>query len=84
MKNTSIPVLSFKLFSTTLRGKLLSQKIAGYIINQDIAEECIAETLAELSATYGDKCKHCEGTGIVLVANGSDDYDKEVCECKMK
>lgn len=28
------------------------------------------------------KCEKCDGTGIVLVANGADDYDKEVCECK--
>jgi len=26
-------------------------------------------------------CGHCHGRGAVVVANGDDDYDPELCEC---
>ena len=29
-------------------------------------------------------CKHCEGSGVVVIQNGADDYDLEVCHyCKI-
>lgn len=79
-----IAVNAFALFASTLKFKMTAKRIDGYIISQEIMTELIEETKEELTKTWGKKCSKCEGTGIVLVANGADDYDKEVCECKMK
>jgi hypothetical protein len=29
------------------------------------------------------KCKYCEGSGVIVVPNGPDDYDLEICKCKI-
>ena len=29
-----------------------------------------------------DTCHYCNDTGLRPVANGQDDYDMELCECK--
>ena len=49
----------------------------------DMVFESITGKKGEYSKLLG-KCKICLGTGKVLVNNGPDDVDYELCECQMK
>lgn len=32
---------------------------------------------------YIDVCDRCDGSGVVLIPNGKDDYEKDFCECEI-
>lgn len=57
-------------------------RIQTSIITIDMKTLNVSGTSEAVAVKFNKVCALCENTGIVLVANGEDDFDHDFCDCK--
>jgi len=58
-------------------GGMLNRITKDFIKGQEVT----GKALRKMNKLKEKNCWHCDNTGILIVANGPDDFDEEYCSC---